>query len=227
MAVNRGLPSRRRPAFPGGPRFIPEESVELGRWTCIGCGIQKKVTRVPDSGNEFPTVPSRKGASEKDFEAECRACRDKRHPGKGGNGDPPPWDPVWILADGAPADPDDQDDDDIDQIHHEGKEAVRRHKTRERDSRLRRRKIKEVKRRNGKLACQACDVEIEAVYRTPDGQVYECHHLVPLHVTGETVTLLSDVVLLCPTCHRAAHRTKPWPTLGQMRALHSQVTSGP
>ena len=40
-----------------------------------------------------------------------------------------------------------------------------------------------------------------------------------LTVTGK-ITILSDVVLLYPTCHRAAHRTNPWPTLKMMRALH-------
>lgn len=127
-----------------------------------------------------------------------------------------------VTLEMAAAAPPEEDEEEIADIHQEGAVTYRRHRIRERDRRLRARKLDEVRGRSGQLACEACGIEIETVYDTPDGAVYECHHLVPLHVTGETQTTLSDVVLLCPTCHRAAHRTRPWPGLLQMQAWHGR-----
>ena len=51
------------------------------------------------------------------------------------------------------------------------------------------------------FTCQACDFRL-----TVNGQhVIECHHKVPLAVNGEREVSLSELVCLCPTCHRIAH----------------------
>ena len=43
------------------------------------------------------------------------------------------------------------------------------------------------------------------------------HHLIPLATTGPVKTAIADVALLCPTCHRVAHRIHPWPSVAEMR----------
>lgn len=48
--------------------------------------------------------------------------------------------------------------------------------------------------------CQACNFCIQVNGR----YVIECHHKFPLR--GETITSSDDLVCLCPTCHRIAHR---------------------
>ena len=55
--------------------------------------------------------------------------------------------------------------------------------------------------------CQACGFTLHV-----DGKpLIDCHHTVPLsHASGLRVTKVSDLVCLCPTCHRISHtRTYP------------------
>jgi 5-methylcytosine-specific restriction protein A len=114
------------------------------------------------------------------------------------------------------------DEAEVEDLHPEGRISYRIHRRRERDPRLRKNKLRAMLRSGG-LHCEACDADLEGRYGTSDACVYECHHLVPLSVTGETVNGISDVALLCPTCHRIAHRVTPWPTLVDLRSL---ATSG-
>lgn len=113
-----------------------------------------------------------------------------------------------------------EDDElDIDQTHREGRISYRLHRRRERDPRVRARKRAAVRKKHGHLLCEACNVRLEDRYGTDAADVYECHHLMPLHVSGETITTVMDLALLCPTCHRVAHRIIPWPTLAQLQRL--------
>jgi len=127
------------------------------------------------------------------------------------------------LMDGlyAPAD----DEDEVEQVHEEGRLRYRVHRQRERSAKLRAEKVKAVLAHygDGLLRCEACAIVLAERYGDVGGLVYECHHLVPLSVSGPTTTKLSDVALLCPTCHRVAHRIDPWPDLA---ALQAHVLSG-
>lgn len=50
-------------------------------------------------------------------------------------------------------------------------------------------------------------------YGLPNGDLYECHHRVPLaDLAIVRSTKASDLAILCPTCHRAIHRIDPLPT---------------
>jgi len=111
------------------------------------------------------------------------------------------------------------DEEEIADLQREGRLFYRQHRVRERSPKLRSRKIAAVKKANGLLSCEACAVRLGEAYGRVGDEVYECHHLVPLHVTGEVVTTLGDVALLCPTCHRIAHRMQPWPTLDELRPV--------
>ena len=130
--------------------------------------------------------------------------------------------PTPSLQEVADASPE-EDEDDIGTIHNEGAVKYRYHRIRERDPKLRAKKLAEILSRDGHLACEACDAKIEDVYATPDGAIYECHHLVPLHVSGETQTTPSDVVLLCPNCHRATHRRYRGPACSRCAHGMNQV----
>jgi hypothetical protein len=60
------------------------------------------------------------------------------------------------------------------------------------------------KANGGKLFCQACGVEPLKVYGV---EVIEAHHRIPLSQSEEgRVTEISDLIMLCPSCHRAVHR---------------------
>jgi 5-methylcytosine-specific restriction protein A len=111
------------------------------------------------------------------------------------------------------------DEDEVDSIHEEGRVAYRLHRRRERDRDLVDKKWKQVKKSRGKLTCEACDLVLSERYATARADVYECHHVIPLHVAGVVKSTVADLLLLCPTCHRIAHRIKPWPNLAQLRAV--------
>ena len=125
-----------------------------------------------------------------------------------------------ILAGAGLAPAAEPDEEEYEATHEEGRMSYRLHRVRERDPRLRRRKVDAVRRVLGYLACEGCGIRLDRSYATDGAEVYECHHLVPLHVSGQRVTKLTDVALLCPTCHRVAHRMDPLPTLDQLRAVY-------
>ncbi len=101
----------------------------------------------------------------------------------------------------------------------EGGVALRAHLRRERDPKLRRRKLADTKRRRLPIACEVCTFDFGHAYGAHGLDYIECHHRTPLHVTGETQTRLSDLVLLCSNCHRMIHRTRQWLTVEELRSL--------
>ncbi|WP_328725692.1 HNH endonuclease [Streptomyces sp. NBC_00259] len=110
---------------------------------------------------------------------------------------------------------DEEFDDDISAP--EGRLLLRRHRARERNKGLRKKKIDSVLRKGGSLACEACGFDFEAVYGERGAGYVECHHVVPLHEAGEGKTKLSDLALICANCHRMIHRRAPWPTPAELR----------
>ncbi|MFF3657665.1 HNH endonuclease [Streptomyces olivochromogenes] len=100
----------------------------------------------------------------------------------------------------------------------EGRLLLRRHRARERNGGLRKKKIESVLRRGGTLACEACGFDFEEVYGDRGAGYVECHHVVPLHEAGEGKTKLSDLALICANCHRMIHRRAPWPTPAELGA---------
>ena len=87
----------------------------------------------------------------------------------------------------------------------EGAKKLVKHYQRERDAGLLRDAKAAFARANGgKLFCQACGVEPLKVYGV---EVIEAHHRIPLSKSEEgRVTEISDLTMLCPSCHRAIHR---------------------
>lgn len=89
---------------------------------------------------------------------------------------------------------------------------------RERDPKLRRQKIQQIKQRGGAVACSVCSFDFSATYGDRGRDFIEVHHVLPLHVSGETTTRLDDLALLCSNCHRMIHRGA-WMTPNQLRQL--------
>jgi 5-methylcytosine-specific restriction enzyme A len=99
----------------------------------------------------------------------------------------------------------------------EGRLLERRHLARERDAGLRAKKIHKHFQVHGQLACMTCGFDFKAAYGEHGDGYIECHHVVPLHVSGERTTRLDD--LICLNCHRMIHRRTPWLTPDQLRDL--------
>jgi 5-methylcytosine-specific restriction protein A len=99
----------------------------------------------------------------------------------------------------------------------EGRLLERRHFARERDRTLRAKKIAHHLKCHKDLACEVCGFDFRAVYGEHGDGYIECHHVTPLHVSGETKTKLADLILICANCHRMIHWRTPWLTAEQLR----------
>lgn len=104
----------------------------------------------------------------------------------------------------------------------EGRILYREHRRYERNRKLVAAKKKDALRRTGRLACEVCDFESLPIYGID--AVIDVHHIKPLHTIGESVTTLSDLALVCPTCHRVIHRHNPFITPAELRAKRTAVT---
>jgi hypothetical protein len=85
----------------------------------------------------------------------------------------------------------------------EGERRLVAHFQIERDPEVRRRFLA-AREGEGRLACDACGVDLGAKYGRIFAKVVEVHHLVPI-AAGVRRTALDDLALLCPTCHRVVH----------------------
>lgn len=101
----------------------------------------------------------------------------------------------------------------------EGKYLLRWHAYRERKPALRRKKIENVLAKGGHLACEVCEFDFAHFYGERGQGYIECHHVEPLHVTGERSVRLADLALLCSNCHRMIHTKPPWPTPADLRDI--------
>ncbi|NNH72600.1 HNH endonuclease [Nocardia uniformis] len=101
----------------------------------------------------------------------------------------------------------------------EGRLLEALHYRRERNPKARSKKIIEFRRVHGRVSCEVCAFDFEAVYGERGNGYIECHHVVPLHASGETSTRSSDLILLCSNCHRMIHRGPRWLQPGELRGL--------
>jgi 5-methylcytosine-specific restriction protein A len=104
----------------------------------------------------------------------------------------------------------------------EGGVLLRAHLRRERSPRLRREKITDAKSRGQTIACEVCGFDFFQAYGPRGLDYIECHHRVPLHVSGRTRNRPEDLALICSNCHRMIHRKAPWLTVEELRELVQQ-----
>jgi 5-methylcytosine-specific restriction enzyme A len=101
----------------------------------------------------------------------------------------------------------------------EGRALLLLHLRRERNPKLRAKKLDQVLAVRGCLACEVCGFDFERTYGERGARYAEVHHVVPLHVTGPTTTRLADLAVLCANCHRMIHRGSPWLSPAELRDL--------
>lgn len=109
-------------------------------------------------------------------------------------------------------------DDEDDEVK-EGRLLQRQHFVRERDKKLRAKKIADFLKTHSQVHCEVCGFDFEATYGQRGHQYAEVHHVVPLHASGEIKTKIADLILLCANCHRMIHRSAPWLTPDELRGL--------
>ncbi|XHS78109.1 HNH endonuclease [Burkholderiaceae bacterium UC74_6] len=111
---------------------------------------------------------------------------------------------------------------DEDEEFAEGRVLTAVHLRRERNPKLRGRLLSK-RQEAGNLRCDCCDDGPKAV--PPDLALagFEAHHLTPLAESTRASTRLSDIALLCATCHRLIHRAmhmhKRWIGVAELKTL--------
>lgn len=102
----------------------------------------------------------------------------------------------------------------------EGKILARLHQQRERNPTLVKRKKESVKKIAGKLVCEVCDFDFEAVYGELGSGYAECHHLIPLaQLEKVRKTKLADLAIVCANCHRMLHRPQSMLAIAELRKI--------
>ena len=102
----------------------------------------------------------------------------------------------------------------------EGRLLTRKHFVRERKPALVANKKRQAMKRLGRLACEACGFDFSVRYGKRGDGLIECHHTKPVSTLAEGhKTKLDDLALVCANCHRVIHRTKPWLSIEDVRAI--------
>src|SRR6266571_72486 len=111
-------------------------------------------------------------------------------------------------------------DVDLEPEFSEGRLITALHSRRERDPQIRKRLLA-TRRRKGPLSCDMCNCVSNSRIADLEDAIFETHHLVPLSSSGERITKLEEVALLCANCHRLLHRAiatnKRWLTPEEAR----------
>lgn len=103
----------------------------------------------------------------------------------------------------------------------EGKLLIRLHIYRERDrhfARMVRRHYKS--QAGGKLICHACGSVPVKTYGPNGESCVEAHHKIPIEqLQPDSVTVVSEMAMLCANCHRVVHSKRPCLTVEQVSQL--------
>lgn len=107
--------------------------------------------------------------------------------------------------------------DENDDSFAEGRVLEQLHRRHERSRTVVGKKIAQVLAATGKLACEVCGFDFQAVYGQRGEGFAECHHIVPLSEAGERKTRPDDLAIVCANCHRMIHRASPMWTVEDVR----------
>lgn len=90
----------------------------------------------------------------------------------------------------------------------------------ERSDKIRNAKVKLFTEKHGEALCENCTFSFGAKYGERGKGFIEVHHIQPLAaLLPNTITKLSDLLLLCSNCHRMVHRKRPPLTPGGLKEI--------
>lgn len=106
----------------------------------------------------------------------------------------------------------------------EGKIVTATHKRRERDPKLRNKLLSIKRGPQGQLRCEMCDFEAGHIEAGLSDCMFEAHHIKPLSSREiASPTKVTDLSLLCASCHRLIHRLiskrQTWVPIEEAREL--------
>ena len=107
----------------------------------------------------------------------------------------------------------------------EGKISERKHKFRERNSKVVQLAKQKFKEENGRLFCQVCEFDFEKEYGEIGIDFIEAHHTIPVsEMKAGHKTKIEDIAMLCPNCHRMAHKKRPWLKMTELKKLRKKAS---
>lgn len=93
----------------------------------------------------------------------------------------------------------------------EGREILRQHIARERNTTLSKKAKERFALEHGRLYCEVCGFDYENVYGALGRNYIEAHHIRPVStMTDGEKTKIEDLIMVCANCHRMLHRKRPW-----------------
>ena len=106
----------------------------------------------------------------------------------------------------------------------EGKIAERKHKFRERNTKVVQLAKRNFKSKHGRLFCQICNFDFEKEYGEIGIDFIEAHHTIPVsEMKAGHKTKIEDIAMLCPNCHRMAHKKRPWLKMAELKTLRKKI----
>ena len=70
------------------------------------------------------------------------------------------------------------------------------------------------------MECEGCGFDFKIKYGSRGDGFIECHHIKPVSEIKENEkTKLSDLIILCSNRHRMVHRSKPWLSPEELKAI--------
>ena len=100
----------------------------------------------------------------------------------------------------------------------EGKMVERKHKRRERNSKVVKLAKALFKKTHGMLFCQVCELNFEEKYGKLGAGFIEAHHTIPVsEMKSGHITRIEDFAMLCANCHRMIHKKSPWLKIDQLK----------
>lgn len=128
--------------------------------------------------------------------------------------------PFWVIAGLCWHGPDPVKPIYPDEGFSEGRLIERRHKIRERNSKI----VNEAKQKaydnDHLLRCEVCGFSFKETYGKRGEGFIEAHHKIPLaELTERTKTKIEDLALVCSNCHVMIHRRDPNLTLDELQEL--------
>lgn len=104
-----------------------------------------------------------------------------------------------------------------DESYHEGKQKLRLHLIRERNSNVTKKAKENYYKKYKKYECVLCKFDFQKKYK----ELYiEGHHIIPVSELNEgDKTDVKDILLVCANCHRMLHRKNNWKTVEELRDI--------
>ena len=106
------------------------------------------------------------------------------------------------------------------ELESEGDPRTYAHRSYERKSGNRKKKIDNIKKRDLPITCECCGFDFEKTYGERGRDFIEVHHAVPVSELKAGQKLrMNDLRLLCSNCHRIVHRRQPWLSVEEVQTL--------